>query len=98
MKGNKEYEWELVEVLQRVSSDKSLLYDFLEDLLTPYELMDLATRWQIVKLLFRHIPQRQIARHLHVGIATVTRGSRVLLNKNSGFNKILRKYNVDKKQ
>lgn len=63
--------------------------EFLSDLLTPAEYEDIVKRWQIVKQLSNGIPQRQIAKNLRLSIAKVTRGSRVLLDKNGGFNRIL---------
>jgi Trp operon repressor len=48
----------------------------------------LAVRWQIVRQLQKHVPQRKIAKNLRVSVATVSRGSRELLNKKGGFAKI----------
>ncbi|MBI4050701.1 MAG: transcriptional regulator [Candidatus Doudnabacteria bacterium] len=92
MRANKEYEWELTGVVHEVAKDRKLLYEFLQDLLSPYEFMDVAVRWQIVKQLYQRIPQRRVARNLHVGVATVTRGARELADKNGGFNQVLRKF------
>ncbi len=50
----------------------------LSDLLTASELDDVARRLQIIEMLAEGVPQRQIADHLGVGIATVSRGSNVL--------------------
>ena len=50
---------------------------FLEAILTPQELRELPRRLEIVKLLHQGMPQREIAQSLGLGIATVTRGSRV---------------------
>ncbi|WP_082378852.1 Trp family transcriptional regulator [Marinagarivorans algicola] len=50
----------------------------LEALLTPSELLSIATRLEIARLLKAGITQREIAKQLGVGIATVTRGSREL--------------------
>ena len=50
----------------------------LRSLLTPSELEELPTRLQILKLLQKGVSQREIASKLGVGIATVTRGARVL--------------------
>lgn len=86
------YARELIEVLQRAASDKTLLNDFLLDLLTPQEYKELPKRWQIVKLLAKGVPQRQIAEELNVSIATITRGSRELLDREGGFQKVLKKY------
>ncbi len=82
------YEQELNALLAEISaSDKKLFRDFLIDLLTPAEYKELALRWQIVKLLHRGISQRAIAQKLGVGIATVSRGSRELLDPKGGFNR-----------
>lgn len=50
----------------------------LEELLTPHELDALAERWQIVQLLLGGRSQRDIRDQLHVAIATVSRGARVV--------------------
>lgn len=92
MDTEKIYIRELVEVLQKVSEDKKLLNDFLLDLLTPQEYKELPKRWQIVKLLAKGMPQRQIAKELNVSIATITRGSRELLDLKGGFRKVLKKF------
>lgn len=48
----------------------------LEGLLTPSELHAISQRLQITCLLKDGVSQREIAKRLGVGIATVTRGSR----------------------
>lgn len=50
----------------------------LEQLLTPVEYDEIATRWQILQMLRAGIAQRTIAQTLGVGIATVSRGARAL--------------------
>jgi len=50
----------------------------LRGLLTPTELAEVCKRLQIFRLLEAGVPQREIAKQLGVGIATVTRGSRAL--------------------
>ena len=52
--------------------------NLLEGLCTPVELLELDRRLKIVQMLKAGISQRDIAEKLHVGIATVTRGSREL--------------------
>ena len=87
----KSYKNEFLKVLQTVSRDKQLLDDFLQDMFTPNERKILILRWQIVKRLARKESQRKIAKDLHVGIATITRGARELRNPKGGFQLALRK-------
>ena len=68
---------ELVEAFLKNKSRTEML-DFLKGILTPSELDELTTRLQIVKMLKKGLPHREIARRLEVGVATVTRGSREL--------------------
>ena len=83
---------ELTEVFQKVSQDRELLKEFLKDILTPKEYKLLGIRWQIVKQLGKGLSQRQIADNLGISTATITRGSRELLDKAGGFTKVLEKY------
>ncbi len=57
---------------------KEKMYDFLQGILTPKEILELSNRLQIVKMLKRGISHHDIAGKLHVGVATVARGSREL--------------------
>jgi TrpR family trp operon transcriptional repressor len=84
------YAWELMSILQQISGNKQLLREFLIDLLTPTEYQEIMTRWQIVKQLYKGVPQRKIAKNLNVSIATITRGSRELRDKKGGFAKALK--------
>lgn len=68
---------ELVQYLLHQQDSKQLA-QLLKAILTPKELKEIPTRLQIVKLLKKGIPQREIAERLGVGIATVTRGSKEL--------------------
>ncbi len=90
-KNQQEYLNELITVFLTASRNKHLLHDFLKDLLTPSELSELALRWQIVKKLSAGVQQRAVVKGLGVGIATVTRGARMLANNNGGFNQILKR-------
>lgn len=68
--------------------DKALLTDFLLGVTTPKEREELVNRLEIVRRLIKGEVQEQIAADLHVGVATVTRGSRELAQ---GRFKVLRK-------
>jgi TrpR family trp operon transcriptional repressor len=88
-KYKKEYLDELVGILREQARDKQTLQDFLSDLLTPVERREMATRWQIVKLLSDGVTHRGVADKLNVSIATVTRGSRALQESTGGFARAL---------
>ena len=87
-----QYGNELEDLLAKCSRDKKLLHEFLFDILSPKEYKDLAVRWQIVKKLAKGEPQRKIVKSLKVSMATVTRGSRELMNKKGGFKTALNKF------
>lgn len=50
----------------------------LSAVLTQKEIKEIENRLQIFEMLSKHIPQRDIAASLGVGIATVTRGARAM--------------------
>ena len=82
MKNNSgQYKKEIVEVIYKIAKDKELLGDFVKDLLTPREFDNVGVRWQIVKRLAKGEYQQTIAEDLHLGVATVTRGSREMRKK-----------------
>lgn len=68
--------------------DRELLEDLLFSVTTPHERMEIGRRIEIVKRLLNGEPQQEIASDLHVGVATVTRGSREL---SKGRFRVLRK-------
>lgn len=85
-----EFKQELVKVFSKVG-DAETMGLFLKDILTPNEFEALALRWQIVKKLDKGESHRGVVDDLGLGMSTVTRGSRMLRNKNGGFNLILKK-------
>lgn len=60
------------------TQDAAVMEKKLNALLTPNEISEMQHRLQIFQLLEEGVPQREIAKQLGVGIATVTRGSRAL--------------------
>ena len=91
MKNNSnQYKKELIEVLNKISKDKQLLADFVHDILTPKEFENIAVRWEIVKRLAKGEKHQNIAETLHLGVATVTRGSREMRKKEGGFRRTLK--------
>ena len=89
-KNSAQYKKELTEILHKIAKDKKLLYDFVQDLLTPREFDNVGVRWQIVKRLAKGEHHQSIAEELHLGVATVTRGSREMRKKEGGFRRALR--------
>lgn len=71
---------DLTEVANYLLTQKQLpaMTEALEALLTPYEQQEVIHRLQIFTLLIKGLSQREIAKQLGVGIATVTRGSKAL--------------------
>ena len=91
MKNNvDQYKRELIEELAKVAKDKQLLADFVRDILTPREFENISVRWQIVKRLAKGEHHASIADDLHLGVATVTRGSREMRKKEGGFRRTLK--------
>lgn len=68
---------DLIQYLTEVD-DEIVLEKRLKVLLTPNEINEMVSRLKIIALLDEGVPQRDIAKQLGVGIATVTRGSRAL--------------------
>lgn len=88
------YTTELLEVLTLIQKDTKLTEAFITDIFTPQEYSEIAIRWQIVKALAKGESQRSIAERLKVGLSTVTRGSRELLDKEGGFYRVIKKLGI----
>ena len=80
---------EISKVLKKINSDKEI-QNFLLELLTESEVETLSKRWRIVKMLLEGKTQRDIAKELNVSLCKVTRGSKILKNKNSVISKKLK--------
>lgn len=68
----------LDEFINIVSSirDRNNAESFIRTILTPKELEEIPKRVQVMKLLSKGIPQREIAKKLDVSLGTISRGSR----------------------
>lgn len=71
---NKKYVNDLIDVLLEIKTKKEMKH-FLVSILSTDELEIIPRRLQIVKLLKQGMPQRKIAKHVGVSIASVTNGS-----------------------
>ncbi|NQV42069.1 MAG: helix-turn-helix domain-containing protein [Candidatus Marinimicrobia bacterium] len=79
---------ELTHILTSLN-DEEQMGRLLQAFLTPQELEDLVLRWEIIKLLHKGLPQREIAKELGVAIGTVSRGARELKYGHHGFMQLL---------
>ena len=76
-------------VLASISSPQEM-QKFLEEVLTPNERLDVALRWHLLELLSEGMSQRKIADQLGISLCKITRGSRILKDKESVVRKKLR--------
>ncbi len=79
---------ELLEVVLSIS-EKDELESFFTDIFTPAELDDISLRWKLLKDLYRGMTQRKIAEKYGISLCKITRGSKVLKNKDSVVLKVL---------
>jgi len=61
----------------------------MEDILTPWEIIDIADRINILKMLKKWTPQREIAENLWISVTTVTRWNRVLQYERKSIHKYI---------
>lgn len=87
----KEFNKSLIEICKLVwwISNKKDLKSLFEDILTPKEIQEINERINIIKLLKKWLPQRQIAQKLGISITTVNRWSRVLKYWNWSLKKLI---------
>lgn len=64
----------------------------LSEIFTPGELKDVALRWRLMKMLYQGHSQREIARNLKISLCKITRGSRILKNRNSVSKSLIKEY------
>lgn len=69
--------------------DPGLIHRFLYSILTEYELGEVASRWELVKLIDEGMSQRKIADRLGLSLCKITRGSKELKKENSAFKQFI---------
>ena len=84
----KEHLNELFELFPQLKTEGEA-ESFLRDILTTYELEQVAERWQIVKRLSEGKSQRRVKEELGVSIDKVTRGAKAIKDSKGGFNLFL---------
>lgn len=87
---------EISEITKFITSikNKENMAVFMEEILTKAELETLSKRWRILKMLDKGKTQREIAQELKVSLCKVTRGAKILKNKNSIISKYLKKEKI----
>lgn len=68
---------------------------FFRDLCTLEEMADMADRWQMVKMIVRDIPYREIAKKLDVSTTTVARVGNWLRQGTGGYQLIVKRLKLD---
>ncbi|MDD7202263.1 MAG: Trp family transcriptional regulator [Sphaerochaetaceae bacterium] len=87
MKKNSAYE-DLVALFARTTDQQQMLKLF-EEIFTPAERKDLALRWNLMQELYKGTAQRTIAKEFHISLCKITRGSKILKEKDSFCRKVL---------
>ena len=79
---------ELSKLINSLKSENEIS-KFLNEILTESEISTLSKRWRILKMLSKGTTQREIAKTLNVGLCKVTRGAKIIQNKNAITTKYL---------
>lgn len=67
----------LIEILLNIQTEKEM-QAFLAAMFTSQERKEISIRLEIFKMLKARVPQHEIAKQLHIGVGTVTKGSHEL--------------------
>ena len=84
---------ELTTILAK-STDCTDIEAFFRSILTPKELHDIGSRWELVKRLDQGETQRSIARDLHLSLCKITRGSKELKKKDAILKRFIDRLNT----
>ena len=87
MKKDTAYE-DLVELFAK-TTDQQEMHKLFEEIFTPAERQDLALRWNLMQELYKGTAQRAIAKKFHISLCKITRGSKILKEKDSYCRKVL---------
>ncbi len=82
---------EISEVLA-FTDDPQVIENFLKSILTKYEIKEISSRWELVKLLRSGLSQRKISEKLGISLCKITRGSRELKKDKSVFKAMIDRY------
>jgi TrpR family trp operon transcriptional repressor len=79
---------ELAEVLVSITNIDDMK-KFMNEILTNKERKDLSLRWELMRKLENGTPQREIASKLGISLCKITRGAKILKNKDAITTQIL---------
>ncbi|MBJ2357643.1 Trp family transcriptional regulator [Sphaerochaeta sp. S2] len=79
---------DLIEVFSATNNPEDMAKLF-EEMLTPSERKAILLRWNLMKDLYQGLPQREIASSYGISLCKITRGSKILKQKDSYCKKIL---------
>jgi len=71
------------------TKDPKLMEKLFNEMFTDKEQQDFLLRWDLLKDLYQGIPQREIASKHKISLCKITRGSKILKNKDSYVRKLL---------
>lgn len=74
------------------TDDEVVVAEFLKSILTPKELEEVSSRWELVKMLMEGMSQRGISEKLGLSLCKITRGSKELKKDPSYFRQMIEKY------
>ncbi|OHD63790.1 MAG: hypothetical protein A2176_14565 [Spirochaetes bacterium RBG_13_51_14] len=74
------------------TGNAEMIEDFFKSILTKYEVDEISSRWELVKLLHDGMSQRKIADKLGLSLCKITRGSRELKKSHSPFKSMIEKH------
>ena len=79
---------EISKLVKNIDSETEVI-NFFKELLTESEIETLSKRWRILDMLVKGQTQREIAKELKVSLCKVTRGAKILKDKDSVITKYL---------
>ena len=84
---------EISTIVKNINNNEEI-ENFFKELLTESELETLSKRWRILNMLKEGFTQREISKELSVSLCKVTRGSKIIKNKDSIITKYLIKEKI----
>ena len=89
MNSNKQEIHTITKMIKSIHTEAEIS-QLLNELLTESEIETLSKRWRILSMLKEGLTQREIAQKLNVSLCKVTRGAKILKNKNAIVTKYLK--------